>query len=391
MPKVPVVGQANSAEQPSSVRVVAEQIAQYIDRLGSIWVEGQVAQFRERPGANFQYFTLRDLAADMSLNVMIPAGKLRALAQPLEPGQRVVIHAQPNFWTRNGSLTMRATEVRAVGLGELLAQLAKLKELLASEGLFAPERKKQLPFLPRRIGLICGRASDAMHDVLVNARERWPGIEFEVREVAVQGKDAVSQVMTALVELDAMSDVDVIVITRGGGSVEDLLPFSQEELVRAVSQATTPIVSAIGHEQDNPLMDYVADLRASTPTDAAKRIVPSLAEQQTIVFELRTRARRSLTNAIDNQLQRVTDQRLRMRTLITHRIDRHQQSIEHLLAQIRTLSPQATLDRGYAIALTADGDVIRNADEVSVGSALDIRVAHGRIPAVRTEEGKNHD
>lgn len=376
----------NSAESPTPVRVIAERLAAYIDRLGSVWVEGQVAQFKARPGSGYQYFTLRDLSADMSISVMIASAKITALSPPFEAGQRVVVFAKPNFWTKNGSLTMRASELRAVGLGDLLAQLARLKDLLATEGLFAPERKQPIPFLPRRIGLICGRASDAMHDVLVNARERWPGIPFEVREVAVQGVNAVTDVMGALAELDADPDVDVIVITRGGGSLEDLLPFSNEALVRAVADARTPIVSAIGHEQDNPLIDFVADLRASTPTDAAKRIVPSFAEQQAIVQDLRQRARRTLQNTVEVNEQRVSDQRARMRTAIRHRIEREEQRVEHLLAQVRTLSPQATLDRGYAIALLADGQIIRDEQVVPLGATIDIRVAHGRLTATRIAE-----
>ena len=380
------MAEENSAESPTPVRVIAERLAAYIDRLGSVWVEGQVAQFKARPGSGYQYFTLRDLSADMSISVMIASAKIKALTPPLEAGQRVVVFAKPNFWTKNGSLTMRASELRAVGLGDLLAQLARLKDLLATEGLFAPERKQPIPFLPRRIGLICGRASDAMHDVLVNARERWPGIPFEVREVAVQGVNAVTEVMGALAELDADPDVDVIVITRGGGSLEDLLPFSNEALVRAVADARTPIVSAIGHEQDNPLIDYVADLRASTPTDAAKRIVPSFAEQQAIVQDLRQRARRTLQNTIEVNQQRVSDQRSRMRTSIRHRIEREEQRIAHLLTQVRTLSPQATLDRGYAIALLADGQIVRDEQMVAVGATVDIRVARGRLTATRTAE-----
>ena len=380
------MAEENSAESPTPVRVIAERLAAYIDRLGSVWVEGQVAQFKARPGSGYQYFTLRDLSADMSVSVMIASAKIKALTPPLEAGQRVVVFAKPNFWTKNGSLTMRASELRAVGLGDLLAQLARLKDLLAAEGLFAPERKQPIPFLPRRIGLICGRASDAMHDVLVNARERWPGIPFEVREVAVQGVNAVTEVMGALAELDADPDVDVIVITRGGGSLEDLLPFSNEALVRAVADARTPIVSAIGHEQDNPLIDYVADLRASTPTDAAKRIVPSFAEQQAIVQDLRQRVRRTLQNTIEVNQQRVSDQRSRMRTSIRHRIEREEQRIAHLLTQVRTLSPQATLDRGYAIALLADGQIVRDEQMVAVGATVDIRVARGRLTATRTAE-----
>jgi exodeoxyribonuclease VII large subunit len=380
-----------SPETPASVRVIADRLADYINRLGAVWVEGQVAQFRPRPGASFQYFTLRDLEADMSLNVMIPTGKLAVIQSPLEPGQRVIVQAKPNFWTRNGSLTMRASDVRAVGLGDLLAQLARLKEALAAEGLFAAERKQPLPFLPQRIGLICGRASDAMHDVMVNAQKRWPGIEFEVREVPVQGSEAASSVIAALRELDSIADVDVIVITRGGGSMEDLLPFSAEALVRAAAEASTPIVSAIGHEQDAPLLDYVADLRASTPTDAAKRIVPSFVEQDAIVRDLRSRAHRAVSGALMRASETTGEHRDRIRNAMAFTLEHHTSNLEHVRARLRTLSPQATLDRGYAIALLADGTIIRSADTVRVGDAVDIRVADGRFWTIRTDEESHHD
>lgn len=381
------MGLDTSAEAPASVRAVSTRLAEYIDRLGTIWVEGQVAQFRPRPGGTFQYFTLRDLDADMSVTVMIPTDRLGQLHPPLEPGQRVIVQAKPNFYTRNGSLSLRANQVRAVGLGELLAQLARLKELLAAEGLFAPERKRPLPFLPNRIGLVCGRASDAMHDVLVNAADRWPGIGFEVREVPVQGTDAVAAVAAAVQELDAMPEVDVIIITRGGGSVEDLLPFSNEHLVRVVAEATTPVVSAIGHEQDTPLLDFVADLRASTPTDAAKRVVPSFVEQERLVTDLHARSRRHIGTLVEQEGQRLVDAVGRMRTAIAHRLDRHEQDIAHLLARLRTLSPQATLDRGYAIVITADGRIVRTPHDVAVDDVVDIRVAEGRFAAVRRADG----
>lgn len=376
-------------EAPASVRTIAGHIHDYIAKLGAVWIEGQVAQFRPRPGASFQYFTLRDLEEDMSLNVMIPDGRLSRLEPKLAPGQRVVVHAKPNFWKRNGSFTLRADEVRAVGIGELLAQLARLKETLGAEGLFAPERKRSLPFLPRRIGLICGRASDAMHDVLVNVHDRWPGLPFEIREVPVQGSEAASAVIAALRELDGLPTVDVIVITRGGGSMEDLLPFSSEALVRAVSDASTPVVSAIGHEQDTPLLDFVADFRASTPTDAAKRIVPSHAEQSERVSELRSRARRAVHLLADRAVDEIRQQRERIRASLRTRIDTNIKDLEHMQARLRTLSPQATLDRGYAIALTSDGSIIREASSVPQGALIDVRVAVGRFWATRGEDGRD--
>ncbi len=372
-----------SADSPAAVRTVSRLLADWIGRLGGIWVDGQVAEFRRRPGARNLYLTLRDPDVDMSITVVADVSVIGAVEPPLAEGQRIIVFGKPEFWTGRGTLSLRAKEIRAVGLGELLAQLARLRELLNSEGLFATDRKKALPFLPRRIGLICGRNSAAMHDVLVNARERWPSIQFVVREVAVQGVQAVSAVSEALVELDALPDVDVIVIARGGGSVEDLLPFSNETLVRAVAACATPIVSAIGHEQDAPLLDFVADLRASTPTDAAKRIVPSLAEQTALVSSLRARSHRVVVGQLDRESQRVTDLRRRSRTVVLNAITSRESEIGHLSARVRTLSPAATLERGYAIVTNAAGVIVRTPDDAD--SALDIRVSGGRFTATRTD------
>jgi exodeoxyribonuclease VII large subunit len=371
-----------SAESPAAVRTVSRLLSDWIGRLGGIWVDGQVAEFRRRPGARNLYLTLRDPDVDMSITVVADVAVIGAVEPPLAEGQRIIVFGKPEFWTGRGTLSLRAKEIRAVGLGELLAQLARLRELLNAEGLFAADRKKQLPFLPRRVGLICGRNSAAMHDVLVNARERWPSIQFVVREVAVQGVQAVSGVSEALAELDALPDVDVIVIARGGGSVEDLLPFSNETLVRAVAACTTPVVSAIGHEQDAPLIDFVADLRASTPTDAAKRIVPSLAEQAALVSSLRTRAHRVVVGQLDRESQRVIDLRRRSRTVVLNAITSRESEIGHLSARVRTLSPAATLERGYAIVTNAAGVIVRTPDDAD--SVLDVRVSGGRFTATRT-------
>ncbi len=371
-----------SAESPAAVRTVSRLLADWIGRLGGIWVDGQVAEFRRRPGARNLYLTLRDPDVDMSITVVADVSVIGAVEPPLAEGQRIIVFGKPEFWTGRGTLSLRAKEIRAVGLGELLAQLARLRELLTAEGLFSNDRKKPLPFLPRRVGLICGRNSAAMHDVLVNARERWPSIQFIVREVAVQGVQAVFAVSEALVELDALPDVDVIVIARGGGSVEDLLPFSNETLVRAVAACTTPVVSAIGHEQDAPLIDFVTDLRASTPTDAAKRIVPSLAEQSALVSSLRARSHRVVVGQLDRESQRVTDLRRRSRTVVLNAITSRESEIGHLSARVRTLSPAATLERGYAIVTNASGVIVRTPDDAD--SALDIRVSGGRFTATRS-------
>jgi exodeoxyribonuclease VII large subunit len=378
-----------SPESPAAVRTISRILGDWIGRLGAVWIDGQVAEYRPRPGAKLHYFVLRDTDVDMSLNVKIAAAVLGRLDPPLAEGQRVLVHARPDFYVARGSLSMLAKEIRPVGIGALLAELARLKELLASEGLFAPERKKPLPFIPRRIGLICGRASAAMDDVLANARDRWPAIEFEVREVPVQGVQAVPAVTAALAELDAMPEVDVIIVTRGGGSVEDLLPFSNETLVRAAAACRTPIVSAIGHEQDAPLLDFVADLRASTPTDAAKRVVPSLREQVALVEALSRRGSLVMRNLLDREAQTLAHRRQRSRAILLGRLESAASDVGHLTARVRSLSPAATLERGYAIVTTADGAIVREADSVPTGMALDIRVAHGRLRATRTDDAGN--
>ncbi|MDT4983653.1 MAG: exodeoxyribonuclease large subunit, partial [Pseudonocardiales bacterium] len=277
-----------SADKPVPVRVVAQRIGEWIARLGEIWIDGQIAQVTRRPGMATQFLTLRDPDANISLTVTCARG---ILGDAIDEGSRVVVRARPDFYIERGTLSLRATEIRQVGLGELLARLEALKKLLAAEGLFAADRKRALPFLPRCIGQITGRASAAERDIVENARRRLPDVAFRIESVATQGASAVNEVVEALTRLDADAAVDVIVIARGGGSVEDLLPFSNETLIRAVSAALTPVVSAIGHETDTPLLDFVADLAVSTPTDAAKRIVPDLAEELRELGALRERAR----------------------------------------------------------------------------------------------------
>lgn len=376
-----------SEQSPASVRVISHLLEDYINRLSSIWIEGQVAQYRARPGASVQFLTLRDTDAQFSLKVMVNSGLIGAMDPPLVEGQRIIIYGRCDFWAKQGSLQIVAREIRAVGLGELLAQLAALKEKLAAEGLFAPERKKLLPFLPNRIGLITGRQSDAMHDVLTITKDRWPGADFEIREVAVQGVSAVNEITAALRELDLLK-LDVIVIARGGGSMEDLLPFSNEALIRAVSLASTPIVSAIGHEQDTPLLDFVADLRASTPTDAGKRIVPSVIEERQNLADLRVRNRRSISNALDMNRLKLNEMRHRMTQRLMHLVDAELTTIKHFRAQIRALSPSATLERGYAIVSDSSGKIVRDEAQVVTGEEVLIRVSMGEFFANRNKSNK---
>ena len=256
----------SSADEPWPVRVVSQKVGAWIARLGWVWVDGQVAQISRRPGTAVVFLTLRDPSADLSLTVTAHRDVLDAGAPELEEGARVVLHAKPEFYPARGTLSLRADQIRQVGIGELLARLEKTKKLLAAEGLFARERKRRLPFLPHRIGLITGRASAAERDVLMNTKRRWPAVDFRTINVAVQGPTAVPQILDALKVLDHDDSIDVIVIARGGGSVEDLLPFSDEALCRAVFGCRTPVVSAIGHETDAPLLDYVRGT-ATLPAD----------------------------------------------------------------------------------------------------------------------------
>ncbi|MFC0004588.1 exodeoxyribonuclease VII large subunit [Micromonospora siamensis] len=394
----------SSAEEPWPVRVVSQKINAWIARLGWVWVDGQVAQISRRPGASTVFLTLRDPSADLSLTVTTNRDVLDSGAPELREGARVVLHAKPEFYAARGTLSLRADEIRQVGLGELLARLEKLKKLLAAEGLFDRARKRRLPFLPHRVGLITGRASAAERDVLTNAKRRWPAVEFRTVNVAVQGPSAVPQIVDALKVLDADDSIDVIVIARGGGGIEDLLPFSDEALCRAVFACRTPVVSAIGHETDAPLVDYVADVRASTPTDAAKRIVPDLTEEVRLIGQARSRLERAVRNLVDRETHRLdllrsrpvlaspqvmVDQRaaevsaLRDRTdrCLDHRLGAAGEDLRHTLARLRALSPAATLDRGYAIVQRADGHVVRAAGEVGKGDPLRVRLAEGELAA----------
>ena len=392
-----------SAEKPLPVRVISEAIGDYVSKLGAVWIEGELSEVTIRPGAPMVFMRLRDTSADMSLSIMCHKSVLESV-QPLPQNARVVMHSKVSWYAKNGSLSMSVKEIRQVGVGELLARLEALKSALAEEGLFDVGRKKALPFLPKKVGLICGRNSDAEKDVVENAKRRWPSVEFEIREVAVQGAAAVVEVCAALRELDAHPDVDVIIITRGGGSFEDLLPFSDESLVRLAADSQTPIVSAIGHEKDSPLLDLVADYRASTPTDAGKRVVPDVSEELTKISNLQDRAARQLSNFIDFELHRLENIRsrpifkdphvmvsvrqelidgLRARSLRSTdgRIALAQEELTNLRPHVRTLSPQATLDRGYAVVLTSSGGVVRKASSLAIGEKIAIRVAHGVVAA----------
>jgi exodeoxyribonuclease VII large subunit len=391
-----------SPERPAPVRQIANAISGWIDRLGAVWVEGQVAQFNRRQGMNTVFLTLRDPVADISIAVTCSRQVFDSLNPPMVEGASVVVHARPSFYANRGTLSLYAREIRMVGLGELLARIERRRQLLAAEGLFAAERKRRLPFLPGTVGLVTAPNSAAERDVLENAKRRWPAVRFATRYAAMQGPSSAAEVMAAVERLDRDPDVEVIVIARGGGSVEDLLPFSDEGLLRAVFALTTPVVSAIGHEPDSPLLDLVADVRASTPTDAAKLVVPDVTEELLRVDDLRRRGRQVLgswlareQHALDTVRARpvladpgstlvargdeVAALRDRARRTVHHQLDRAGNDLGHQLARVRSLSPLATLRRGYSVVQDADGHVLTSVAQAAAGQALTVRVADGRV------------
>ncbi len=391
-----------TAERPWPVRHLSPKIAEYVSRMSPVWVEGQVLNVKR--WKHLVFLTLRDTDENMSLKATIPSAQADAIGIPLDDGARVVIHAQPQWWTRSGDLQMVADEVRAVGLGDLLARIEALKAALGAEGLFAPERKVPLPVIPRSIGLVVATQGDAEHDVVTNALLRWPAARFEIRRVTVQGPRAVSEVVKAMRELDAIEDVDVIVIARGGGSLEDLLAFSDESLVRAASAIITPLVSAIGHELDSPLLDLVADYRASTPTDAGKRVVPDAALERDRLQGARALMTGALFTRLSRERERIADVRSRpvlaqpvrmltphrealaialvaLRAVLTATVSRARSENAASVAALNALSPQSTLERGYAVVRTSKGKIVRGHKDVTVGDRLSIRLARGSVDA----------
>ncbi len=395
-------------ENPWSVSTVNTEIKGWIERLGYLWVEGQLTQINMKPSWKLSYLTLRDVNQEMSVALTAPTQLLQNLPTPIKDGDRIVVYGKPAFYAGRGSFSLWVTDIRHVGIGELLARIENLRRALAAEGLFDASKKLPLPYLPRTIGLITGRGSAAERDVLSVARDRWPAVNFRVINTAVQGTQAVSQVVDALQTLDADDDVDVIIIARGGGSVEDLLPFSDEALQRAVSAASTPVVSAIGHEPDSPILDNIADLRAATPTDAAKRVVPDVAEERALLDEARHRMAQAIGQWVARERHNLDALRSRpvladprtpintrrdelatavgsIRREIRHVLGQEMARVSALRGQVSALGPASTLERGYAIVqvLPRDGEpeVVTNINQSPPGSQLRIRVTDGSITA----------
>ncbi len=399
-PPLAPTARETSAEAPWPVRVLSLKIADYVQKMSPLWLEGQIVQLNRRPGMKTAFVTLRDTDVDMSLSLTIPVPALEAMTAEPQPGSRVVVHAKPSFWTKRGTLQLEARQMRHIGVGELLARLEHLKQLLRSEGLFETERKRALPFLPNRIGLIVGRNTAAERDVLSNTHRRWPAARFEIRQVPVQGADTVVAVSNAVSELDTLPEVDVIVIARGGGSFEDLLPFSNEALIRAVSGCRTPVVSAIGHESDSPLLDFVADLRASTPTHAANAIVPDRQDEVNGLRTVLTRGRRTLAQRLTRERavhlslmsrpvmadraaivarhrETISSAHRRGRSAMNARLRGEHERIGQQARHLRAVSPRHTLERGYAVVRHVDATIVRDSDEVALDELLQVTVARG--------------
>ncbi|MHC9906608.1 exodeoxyribonuclease VII large subunit [Corynebacterium diphtheriae] len=404
-----MAAQPNAPESAWPVRELNSKVKSWIERLGHLWVEGQITQLNMKPSWKFSYITLRDPEAEASVQLTCATSLLHSLPSRLQDGDRVVVYGKPAFYEGRGSFSLWVTDIRPVGVGELLARIERLRQQLASEGLFDPALKKPLPFLPHTIGLITGRGSAAERDVLAVAHSRWPEVKFNVINTAVQGARAVSEIIEALQRLDADPSVDVIIIARGGGSVEDLLPFSEEALQRAVVAAHTPVVSAIGHEPDNPVLDNVADLRAATPTDAAKKVVPDVAAERQLIAELRSRSAAALRGWVHKERQQLAAVRSRpaladpVRAITLHReeiarsissirrdmrymLSTERATVASLRQQVAALGPSATLARGYAVVqvVPRDGsapEVVTTIGMSPPGSQLRIRVADGSITA----------
>ena len=391
-----------TAEAPWSVALLARKLKDYIDRLGTVWAEGEITQWGVRNGN--VYGKLKDVEHDVTVSFTAWSSTVAKFTEEFKQGDRVVALLKPDYWVKGGSLSFQVYQLRHVGLGDLLERLERLRRQLADEGLFAAERKKPLPFLPHCIGLITGKDSDAEKDVLRNAQLRWPSVNFRVRHTAVQGDRAAAEVAAAIRALDADPEVDVIIVARGGGDFQNLLVFSDETLVRTAAASETPIVSAIGHENDRPLLDDVADLRASTPTDAAKRIVPDVSEQRALVAQLRSRLTTRLTHRLSHDIAQLEQLRSRPalrspetmlegraqlvwlqvsrgRELVDRALQTQSRRAAELRAALRALSPASTLARGYAIAHLSDGRIVRDAAQAPAGAGIAITVGRGSFAA----------
>jgi exodeoxyribonuclease VII large subunit len=362
-----------------SVRAFNSGIGTWLNRLPTLWIEGEVTELRRQQRWASVFFTLKDPESGASLSAQMPRGQFDALELDLRDGERVHVFGRAELYEQRGELKLKVLTIERFGLGAHLAALERLKRMLAAEGLFAAERKKPLPRFPRLIGLVTGNDAAAKKDVLTHIVQRFPPANVLVAETYVQGPRAPASIATAIADLCGRG-ADVIVLARGGGSFEDLLPFSDERVVRAVAGCAVPIVSAVGHEQDTPLCDLAADVRASTPTAAARLVVPDIAELRAQLARSRNGLHVGARRAAERHAQRLaaTHERLRRAPLLA--LERRRARLDTVHARLGALSPVATLERGYAIVRRGD-EVVRAADQVASGDAIAVRVADGTFGA----------
>jgi exodeoxyribonuclease VII large subunit len=353
-------------------------VAEWLQRLPTLWVEGEVTELRRNERWQSVFFTLKDPNDGACLGVTIARGRFDGLRLDLTDGERVHVFGRPELFEARGDFRMRALSIERFGLGDHLAALERLKKKLAAEGVF--ERKRPLPFLPRRIGLVTGNDAAAKKDVLTTISARFPAARILVAETLVQGPLAANAMIEALREVAAAPEVDVVVLSRGGGSFEDLLPFSDEKLVRAIAACPVPVVSAVGHEQDNPLCDFAADARASTPTAAARIVVPDAGELLARLDRTRGGVARGARALVERRRERLVHAHDRLRRAPALAVERKRARLEHAAGRLRALSPRATLERGYAIVRTHD-EIVRTAGAVSSGDKVEVEVADGRFGA----------
>jgi exodeoxyribonuclease VII large subunit len=355
-------------------------VAEWLQRLPTLWVEGEVTELRRQAGWQTVFFTLKDPENGACLPAAMPRGQFDALRLDLANGERVHVYGRPELWTQKGELRLRALSIERFGIGQHLAALERLKGRLAAEGLFAENRKRPLPRLPRRIGLVTGNDAAAKRDVVTSIHARFPSARVVVAETLVQGQRAAAAMVEALTAICAEPEVDVVVLARGGGSFEDLLPFSDERLVRAIAGCPVPVVTAVGHEQDTPLCDLAADRRASTPSAAGRLVVPDLEELLERLGRSREALARGARRTLDRQSQRLAQTHERLRRAPALLVERRRAALAQRAGRLRALSPRATLDRGYAI-VRREAEIVRTTAAVRPGDAISVEVSDGAFGA----------
>lgn len=400
---IPVRAEDTTPQTPWPISRVNENLRNYVSKLPSFWVEAEIVEYNNRPGTNIAFIQLRDLVEKASIQAYAYSQVLDNTPAQIQASSRITALVTPDFWKGKGTLVLRINQIKVDGIGDVLLRIEQLRKTLLAEGLFDPARKKPLPFIPNTIGLICGRDAKAKHDVLENTALRW-NAKFEIREVAVQGEKCVTEVLAALQELEAHPNVDVIIIARGGGSVEDLLPFSDEKLVRTAANCTKPIISAIGHETDCPLLDFVADYRASTPTDAAIRVVPSFDEEVNLVEQSHVFMGNKIRSILDKEKQSFENYVNRpslknpvtiiekhetvlnqyaysLRVTAKNYLQKETQILSSLDSKIQALSPKQTMQRGYSVTTDSDGKIIKSITDLQNGQNINIYLADGQADA----------